>query len=187
MSLRWTTGSPARPRFGGTTVCSRSTPRCLDGPTSVLGPAALVKASYTPCACPVGLDGVPPNLPVSAASNPAFANVRSLVYRSLLNPAFHVPPCSTPALTAALDNADCGGSAVACSSSPSFALHQNLCPSLHAVLWHSFPQYLAFRHLRHLANSRGRLSHRPHSTRYKKGRVSVRPESDRTKSKEESE
>lgn len=49
-------------------------------------------------------------------------------------------------------------------SSPSFALHQNRCPSLHAVLWHSFPQYLAFRHRRHLANSRGYSSQRPQST-----------------------
>jgi hypothetical protein len=49
-------------------------------------------------------------------------------------------------------------------SSPSFALHQNRCPSLQAVLWHSLPQYFAFRHRRHLANSRGYSSQRPQST-----------------------
>ena len=44
------------------------------------------------------------------------------------------------------------------SSFSSLALHQNRCPSLHAVLWHSFPQYFAFRHLRHFANSRRTVS-----------------------------
>jgi hypothetical protein len=54
------------------------------------------------------------------------------------------------------------------SSSPSLALHQNLCPSLHAELWHSFPQYLAFLQRRHLANCRGYCSHRPHNTAKKR-------------------
>jgi len=52
------------------------------------------------------------------------------------------------------------------SSSTSFALHQNLCPSLHAVLWHSFPPFL---HLWHFANSRGYVSHLPHITRREEG------------------
>lgn len=37
------------------------------------------------------------------------------------------------------------------------------CPSAQALLWHSFPQYFAFRHLRHFANSLGKLSNFPHT------------------------
>ena len=56
------------------------------------------------------------------------------------------------------------------SFSTSLELHQNRCPSLHAVLWHSLPQYLAL-HFRHFANSRGQVSHWLHTTTSEGGRL----------------
>ena len=74
--------------------------------------------------------------------------------------------CGTTVGTSAIGTEPRGSGATArlgrlLSSSSERALHQYRWPICQPLLWHCLLQYLALRHRRHLANSRGNNSHRP--------------------------
>lgn len=166
------TAAEARSRLGpaaGVSLAAGTPPKTA---LTVFGCAPRIPADLNPRTVAASAAVVPPTtaLAVAAASlsrsRAAYRSLRSRRSAPTGTGAFEsgasgmiVALLAEVAMVEAVDGAAASGA-----SSPSFALHQNRCPSLQAVLWHSLPQYFAFRHRRHLANSRGYSSQRPQST-----------------------